>query len=191
MTHTLKLPLSDEQVRELKAGDVVLLSGTIHTGRDAVHRHLHSGGTLPCDLRNGIIYHCGPIIIRERDSWKVTAAGPTTSIREEPYMADLIAQYRFRAIIGKGGMGPRTLAACAQYGCVYLSAVGGAAQRLAKAVKKVNGVTGYDEFGAPEAVWELLVEDFPAMVTMDTHGTSLHSTVKTQSEERLAQLLEG
>ncbi len=183
------LPFTEADVRSLKAGEYVMLSGTIFTGRDAVHHYLHSGNTLPCDLDGAVVYHCGPVIIREGDRWKVTAAGPTTSIREEPYMAGLIRQYHLRGIIGKGGMGAQTLQACREHGCVYLHAVGGAAQRLAETVCEVRGVYGYDLFGAPEAVWELRVENFPVLVTMDTHGNSLHDTVEQHSRERLRELI--
>jgi len=185
----LDTPLAEADVRALRTGDAVLLSGVLFTARDAVHKYLHAGGTLACDFRNGVLYHCGPVTVREGDAWRVTAAGPTTSIREEPYMPELIARLGLRAIIGKGGMGEGTLVACRECGCVYLHAVGGAAQSLARCVERVIAVHGYDRFGAPEAVWELLVQDFPAMVTMDSHGNSLHADVARRSQQRLAELL--
>jgi fumarate hydratase class I len=180
-------PYTEEAIRTLKMGDMVLLSGVIYTGRDAVHKFLHEGGTPPVDLRGQIIYHCGPVVIKERGKWVVKAAGPTTSIREEPYQAHLIEQYGLRAVIGKGGMGPRTLEACAKFGCVYLHAVGGAAQVLAECVTEVLGVH-LEEFGSPEAIWAFRVQDFPAVVTMDAHGNSLHAAILEQSKERLKQL---
>src|SRR4030095_8242361 len=124
----LRTPLTEEQVRSLKVGDVVMVSGRAYTGRDAVHHHLMSHEPRG-DLRGSVIYHCGPVVARQPDGgWKVTAAGPTTSIREEPYQADIIKRYGVRAVIGKGGMGARTLAGLKEAGAVYLNAVGGAAQ---------------------------------------------------------------
>ena len=184
----LEQPFTEEKVRALKVGDEVLISGKIFTGRDAVHKYLHEGGELPpgLDVSNGIIYHCGPVVMKEGDSWKVTAAGPTTSIREEPYQADIIRKYAIRGVIGKGGMADKTLAACKEHGCVYLHAIGGAAQVLAENIKKVQNVHFLEKFGSPEAIWELDVEDFPAVVTMDSHGNSLHKEVLAQSQANLA-----
>jgi fumarate hydratase class I len=153
---------------------------------------LHDGGELPPEvkLRDGILYHCGPVVIKdENGQWRVTAAGPTTSIREEPYQADIIRKFGLRGVIGKGGMGERTLAACQEFGCVYLHGVGGAAQVLAECVKAVRGVYMMKEFGAPEAIWELEVENFPAVVTMDSHGSSLHKDVFASSQAELSRRL--
>jgi len=125
----------------------------------------------------------------EQGRWKVTAAGPTTSIREEPYQAQIIEQFGLRGVIGKGGMADRTLAACKQFGCVYLHAIGGAAQVLAECITAVRGVYLLEKFGAPEAIWELQVERFPAVVTMDAHGNSLHKEVFAASQQKLAGLL--
>jgi len=185
-------PFTEEKIRSLKVGDEVLITGTVFTGRDAVHKYLHEGGKLPpeVNLYNGIIYHCGPVVIKdEKGEWKVMAAGPTTSIREEPYQAQIIKEYSLRGIIGKGGMGERTLEACRQYGCVYFHAVGGAAQVLAECIKKVKGVYMMDKFGAPEAIWEFEVEDFPVVVTMDSHGRSLHKEIYELSAQELAKRL--
>src|SRR5688572_6965666 len=187
-------PIDEETIRSLRAGDEVLISGLLYTGRDAVHKYLHGGGTLPpgVDLSGGIIYHCGPVVVErmekqaggERRAFTVTAAGPTTSIREEPYQADIIRKFGLRGVIGKGGMGLKTLEACREYGAVYLHAVGGAAQVYAECIKGVEDVY-LEEFGSPEAVWALRVEDFPAIVTMDAHGNSLHATVQSRSLENL------
>lgn len=188
----LSAPFSEEKVRSLKVGDEVGITGILYTGRDAVHKYLHEGGQLPpeVNLRNGILYHCGPVVIKDdTGQWKVTAAGPTTSIREEPYQAEIIAKFGLRGVIGKGGMGAKTLAACQQHGCVYLHGVGGAAQVLAECVKKVRGVYMMEQFGAPEAIWELEVENFPAVVTMDSHGRSLHAEVLAASQAALATRL--
>jgi fumarate hydratase class I len=184
----LNAPLGEAEVRKLKVGDVVLVNGMLYTGRDEVHKHIHKGGDVPV-LQGGIIYHCGPVVLEEGGKYKVMAAGPTTSIREEPYQAQVIAKYGIRAVIGKGGMGARTLEACKKHGCVYLHAIGGAAQIYAQCVKEVKGVHLHKEFGSPEAVWHLVVQNFPAVVTMDAHGHSLHADVAEASKKELAAVL--
>jgi len=188
----LQTPLSDERVRELRVGDRVAITGIVYTARDAVHKHLATGGDLPggADLRGGVVYHCGPVAVRGDDGrWQIVAAGPTTSFREEPYQAEIIRKFGLRAVIGKGGMGSKTLEALRQYGCVYLHAVGGAAQVLAECVTAVQGVWFLDEFGAPEAMWKLVVKNFPAVVTMDANGNSLHELIRASSQTELARAL--
>jgi fumarate hydratase class I len=175
----LKPPVTEEQVRRLKVGDVVLISGLIYTGRDAVHHHLMQHDP-PVSLREQILYHCGPVVLKQNGGWKIDAAGPTTSIREEPYEADVIARYGVRAVMGKGGMGPKTLKALERYGAVYLNAIGGAAQYYSKCIEKVEGVDLLD-LGTPEAMWHLKVKEFPAIVTMDAAGHSLHAEVEDAS----------
>ncbi len=182
----LQAPISDEQIRALEVGDVVLVSGKMYTGRDAVHHHLMKHDP-PVDIRGGVLYHCGPVVVKEGEGWRVTAAGPTTSIREEPYQADIIKRYGVRVVIGKGGMGARTLAGLKESGAVYLNAVGGAAQFYARCINKVTGVS-LMEFGTPEAMWHLDVTDFPAIVTMDAHGNSLHKAIEDTSGTNLAQV---
>ena len=189
---SLTFPFTEAQVRALKVGEEVLISGVVFTGRDAVHKYLHEGGALPpgVSLRDGIIYHCGPVMMKQPDgSYKCTAAGPTTSIREEPYQWQIIRDFGVRGVIGKGGMGEKTLAACKEHGCVYLHAIGGAAQVLAECVKKVRNVYFAEEFGSPEAIWELEIENFPAVVTIDAHGNSLHKEVMAASSAALAERL--
>jgi len=182
----LRAPLTDEQVRALKVGDVVLVSGRMFTGRDAVHAHLMKHDP-PVDLRGGVLYHCGPVVAKTGDgNWRVTAAGPTTSIREEPYQADILKRYGVRVVIGKGGMGAKTLAGLKESGAVYLNAVGGAAQFYARCIDRVAGVS-LMEFGTPEAMWHLDVTDFPAIVTMDAHGNSLHRDIEQASGAVLAE----
>ena len=178
-------PLTEQSVRSLKVGDVVLLTGSIHTGRDALHSYLLRHES-PVDLRGGVIYHCGPVMLKENERWRVEAAGPTTSIREEPYQAEIIARFGVRAVIGKGGMGPQTSAALKEHGAVYLNAIGGAAQFYARTIARVLGVDFLEEFGVPEAMWHLETVDFPAIVTMDSQGNSLHAEVAADSKERLA-----
>ena len=202
-----RLPFSENDVRGLHLGESLRLSGRIYTARDAAHKRLaaqsergeasvraNSTGLAGCpylpDVTGGVLYHCGPVIVREDDGWRVTAAGPTTSIREEPYMPEVIRKYGIRAIIGKGGMGEGTKRACQEYGCVYLHAVGGAAQVIAACIRKVTNVYMLEEFGAPEALWELEVEDFPVIVTMDCHGNSLHEQILQESSAKLKELLE-
>ena len=188
----LSFPFTEEKIRALKVGDEVLITGVVFTGRDAVHKYLHEGGQLPpgVSLRDGIIYHCGPVVLKQPNgSWKATAAGPTTSIREEPYQGQIIRDFGVRGVIGKGGMGDKTLAACKEHGCVYLHAIGGAAQVLAECIKRVRNVHFYEKFGAPEAIWEFEVVDFPAVVTMDSHGQSLHKAVLAKSQAELAKRL--
>ena len=188
----LSSPFTEEKIRALKVGDEVLISCVVFTGRDAVHKYLDEDGKLPegVNLRDGILYHCGPVVMKDKQgNWRVTAAGPTTSIREEPYQAKIIKEFGIRGIIGKGGMGDKTIAACKEYGCVYLHAIGGAAQVLADCVKKVRNVYFMEEFGAPEAIWEFEVENFPAVVTIDANGNSLHKEVFAKSQAELAKQL--
>src|SRR5579862_1544533 len=182
----LRAPLTEEQVRALKVGDVVLVNGEMYTGRDAVHAHLMKHPP-PADLRGAVLYHCGPVMLKQGDEWTVKAAGPTTSIREEPYQGHVIRNYGVRAVIGKGGMGKNTLAAMKECGAVYLNAIGGAAQFYARRIDKVLDVN-LIEFGIPEAMWHLQVNNFVAIVTMDAHGHSLHADVEKETGEHLAEL---
>jgi fumarate hydratase class I len=184
----LDAPFTEEKMRALKVGQMVEISGLVYTGRDAVHKYLHDGGKPPVDLTDSIIYHCGPVVVEERGRWVVKAAGPTTSIREEPYQGPLMEQYGIRGVIGKGGMGPKTLEYCQKVGAVYLHAIGGAAQVLAERVTAVEGVHMLEEFGSPEAIWEFRVDRFPAVVTMDSHGGSLHREVMAMSRAALDEL---
>lgn len=184
----LDTPISEEQIRSLRVGDVVIVNGLIHTGRDALHHYLMDHDA-PVDLDGSVIYHCGPVMMKdEQGEWHVKAAGPTTSIREEPYQGDIMKKFGIRAVIGKGGMGPKTLKALQEHGGVYLNAIGGAAQFYAKCLKKVEGVDFLKEFGVPEAMWHLQCEGFAAIVTMDSHGGSLHAEVEESSLSMLARL---
>mgnify|MGYP001207578359 CR=1 FL=1 len=182
----LRPPLSEADMRALKVGDVVLITGECFTGRDAVHKHLMKNPP-PVDMHGAVLYHCGPVMLKEGEEWRIKAAGPTTSSREEPYQADVIRNYGVRAVVGKGGMGAKTLAALQECGAVYLNAIGGAAQYYARSVKKVKGVHLL-EFGIPEAMWHLDVENFIAIVTMDAHGNSLHADVEKETGARLEEM---
>ena len=182
----LEAPITDEKIRSVRVGDVVVINGLMHTGRDALHHHLLHHDS-PVDLQGQIIYHCGPVMLKGADgTWNVTGAGPTTSMREEPYQADIIAKFGLRAVIGKGGMGPKTLAGLQEHGAVYLNAIGGAAQYYAKCITGVEGVDLL-ELGVPEAMWHLRVNGFPTLCTMDAHGNSLHEKVETASLHELEQ----
>lgn len=182
-------PISEADIRSLRVGDVVILDGIIHTGRDALHKYLIDHDA-PVDLTGGVIYHCGPVMLKNPEGgWEVKAAGPTTSIREEPYQADIIKKFGIRAVIGKGGMGARTLQGLKEHGAVYLNAIGGAAQYYADCITGVEGVH-FMNFGVPEAMWHLRVKNFAAIVTMDAHGNSLHKDIEMDSLEKLAQFKE-
>ena len=190
-------PFTEDAVRALKAGDAVSVNGRIWTGRDRFHKHFADGGKLPVDFRNGALFHCGPVVVRVKNEkrrtgdgewWKVVAAGPTTSVRENPYEPNFIAATGVRLIIGKGGMDEHTLAACKKHGAVYLQAVGGAAALAAAAVKRVANVYLLEEFGAAEACWEFEMADFPCIVAMDSHGISLFDRVRTASQMRFSKL---
>jgi fumarate hydratase class I len=179
-------PLTEAQMRSLKVGDVALITGEMYTGRDNVHAYLMKNPP-PVDLHGAALYHCGPVMLQQDGKWMVKAAGPTTSIREEPYQAHVIREYGVRAVIGKGGMGAKTLAALKECGAVYLNGIGGAAQYYARTVEAVLDVN-LMEFGIPEAMWHIRVRNFAAIVTMDAHGNSLHADVEKATGEKLADL---
>ncbi len=183
----LTTPLTDAAVRALKVGDTVELSGRLYTGRDAVHHRLHHGEKPPVDLAGQVIYHCGPVMVKENDRYICKGAGPTTSSREEPYQWEVMRDHGIRGVIGKGGMGPKTLAGCKQYGCVYFHAIGGAAQVCAERISRVDGVDWLD-LGSPEAIWHLWCDKFPLIVTIDAHGNSLHADVLAASKTKLDAL---
>lgn len=209
-THHLTLPISEASIRSLEVGDSVYLSGVMVTGRDAAHKYMVETfirSTVVPDseedlyerlkvlLKEGVIYHCGPVVRRlslsesgGEDGWAFVAAGPTTSIREEVYEPEVIEHFGLRGVVGKGGMGRYTLRACQEYGAVYFHAVGGAASLIADSVQEVVAVYKKDAFGVPEAFWVIRVEDFPAVVTMDTHGRSIHEEVEAASREALRGL---
>lgn len=208
----MSLPISEEDIRSLEVGDTVFLSGIMVTGRDAAHKYLIETFIEPASpvpeeeravyeslkevLEGGVIYHCGPVVRRLQPSageteegWAFVAAGPTTSIREEVYEPRVIEHFGLRGVIGKGGMGPETLRACREHGAVYFHAVGGAASLIAAAVEEVLDVHKKDAFGVPEAFWVIRVKDFPVVVTMDTHGRSIHDAVETASKAALRELI--
>lgn len=179
-------PLTEAAVRALKVGDVVLIDGEMYTGRDAVHARLMKQDP-PVDLNGSVLYHCGPVMMKNGDRWEVKGAGPTTSIREEPYEAHVIGKFGVRAVIGKGGMGQKTLEALKEYGAVYLNGIGGAAQFYARTFEEVLGVH-WLELGVPEAIWHLKTHHFAAIVTMDANGNSLHADIEKETADRLEEL---
>ena len=202
----LTIPICDEAIRDLKVGETVLLSGVMMTGRDTVHKWMNdvfiSKKVQPTDddlavyeaikpiLESGIIYHCGPVVSGvETGDYKFLAAGPTTSIREEPYQADVMKHFNLKGVIGKGGMAAKTLKGCQETPAVYFHAIGGAASLIAQSVQKVLAVHKLD-FGVPEAMWVIGVKDFPVVVTMDSHGGSLHVVVEEKSQEVLEGLMQ-
>jgi fumarate hydratase subunit beta len=201
----INIPISQETIRSLKVGEPVALSGVMMTGRDAVHKwmvdtfikgtrqpqgdDLHVYEVIKTLLYEGLIYHCGPVVAGlDTRQYRFVAAGPTTSIREEPYQGDVLRHFNMRGVIGKGGMGAKTLAACQEVPAVYLHAIGGAASLIAQSITRVLDVFKLD-FGVPEAMWVIEVKDFPAVVTMDAHGASLHDLVEGQSRLALERLL--
>jgi fumarate hydratase class I len=190
----LELPIAEKAIRELRVGDEVEMSGPMVTGRDAAHKYLMKvdfDAEFGRMAKDTVLYHCGPVVSKEADgSWRFLAAGPTTSIREEPYEDKVIEKYGIRGVIGKGGMGPRTLAALQKYGCVYLHAIGGLAVVLAQCVTKVNGVHLLDKLGVPEAMWHIEVRDFPSVITMDSQGGSLHAIMDRDSAAIARTLME-
>jgi len=200
--HNLNIPISDDEITALQVGDQVSLSGIMTTARDAAHKFmietyirvdepaedLELYEELKKILDGGAIYHCGPVVAQQDGGWPFVAAGPTTSIREEVYEPEVIEHFNVKAVIGKGGMGPNTLQANQEHKAVYLSAIGGAASLIASAVTEVLAVYKKEEFGVPEAFWVIRVEDFPAVVTMDAHGRSIHDDVQAVSRQKLAEL---
>lgn len=205
MAAKLTIPIPDDAIRSLKVGDSVLLSGVMITGRDAVHKWIAdtfikknrqpSGDDLEVYealkplLNGGLIYHCGPVVAGlDTKQYRFVAAGPTTSIREEPYQGDVMRHFNLKGAIGKGGMGSKTLQACQEVPGVYFHAIGGAASLIAESVKKVLGVYKLD-FGVPEAIWVIEVENFPVVVTMDANGNSLHDVVRQNSKTVLDRLI--
>ena len=187
----LNIPISEEEIRKLNVGDEVYLSGIMVTARDAAHKLMHEEKPdfIRKYLENGVIYHCGPVIKKENGEYKFVAAGPTTSIREEPYEADVICEYKVRGVIGKGGMRERTMEGLKKCGAVYFHAVGGAGSLIASKVKRVVDVFKLEEFGTPEAFWVIEVEDFPVIVTMDSKGNSLHDKVLEESKKVYEDLI--
>jgi len=203
--HKINIPISDETIRSLKVGDPIVLNGIMLTGRDSVHKWMIDTfirktrdpqgddrqvyEAIKPLLKNSVIYHCGPVVSGlDTRQYKFVAAGPTTSIREEPYQAEVMQHFNVKGVIGKGGMGPKTLQGCQETPGVYFHAIGGAASYIAQSVTRVLDVFKLD-FGVPEAMWVIEVKDFPVVVTMDSHGQSLHAVIQELSNKVLQELL--
>jgi len=191
-TKVIKLhtPLKEQEIRKLNSGDLVELTGTIFLARDRVHKSLTEkiDEKFQAKLKNGVIYHCGPIAKKENGKWKILSAGPTTSTRMEEFEETMMEEYGIKAVIGKGGMKEKTLNALQNFGAIYLLAVGGTAALLAEKIVKVKNVFFLEEFGIPEALWEFEVKDFPLIVSMDSKGRSLHKEVLEESEKKLKEI---
>jgi len=190
---TINLPMTKDDVLSLKVGDLVLINGKLVTGRDEVHKFLFyekpSKKQIPFNLEGTILYHCGPIIKKTEKGFKLIAGGPTTSMRVEMYEYQIISNYGIRGIMGKGGMGRKTMNALKENGCVYLHTIGGSAVYLADRVKRVVDVWKLDEFGMTEAMWIFEVKEFPAIVTMDAYGKNLHEEIERRSYNALKKLV--
>ena len=194
MEYHLKTPVPEAEIRKLRMGDQVYVTGTVITARDEAHLkalELHEKGEEPPVEFEGVgIFHCGPIMRKENGEWTVVAAGPTTSARMEIFQDDFIETFRPAIIIGKGGMGDRTSKACQKHGCVYGAFTGGAALLAARGIKNVRDVFWLDELGMPECLWVYDVEDFgPMIVTIDTHGNNMTKNVKEQVTARMDKIL--
>lgn len=188
----LSTPITETVIRALKVGDEVLLSGKVILSRDIGHKFMveQKPEWLRPILEEAVIYHCGPVVAKNLDgTWRFVSSGPTTSIREEPYQSEVLETYRVRGVIGKGGMGKKTSDGLQKVGACYFHATGGAGALLAERVKRVVDVKMLEEFGSPEAFWIIEVEDFPLVVTMDSHGGSLHDEVLAASQARAKALI--
>lgn len=186
--YRISIPISEREARKLKAGDVVYVTGTLFTMRDAAHEKalalLAGGRKLPADLKKGAIYHCGPLMKKEKGEWAAVSAGPTTSARMEQFEDELMARTGVRLIVGKGGMGKRTAEALKRYGAFYCAFTGGCGVLAADAIKKVEGVYWLKELGMPEALWIFRVENFgPLIVAMDSHGNSIYCPKMLNTQE--------
>ena len=185
-------PLKEEDMRSLKIGDVIYITGDIFTSRDMGHlkiRELHENGKpLPKDFTGAAIFHAGPVCLKNEDgSWRLNVIGPTTSIRMEPH-ADVVGEIGVKAVIGKGGMEQGTLDACEKHGYVYLQAAPGCAAKLAKGIEGIVDVTWF-EMGMPEALWHLKAVEFgPLVVAMDTHQNSIYKNLKQAALKKLDEI---
>jgi tartrate/fumarate subfamily iron-sulfur-dependent hydro-lyase beta chain len=189
----LKTPIAEADVRKLKVGDVVYVSGEhIYTARDeAHHRALElakKGEKPPVDFEGSVVYHVGPVAMQKDGKWQIVAAGPTTSARIELFEDEFLRKFKARIIVGKGGMGPKTLAALKEVGAVYCSYTGGCGALAAKGLKEVRAYE-WQDLGMPEALWVITAEEFgPLLVTMDSHGNSIHDDMAKAVAARKSQV---
>jgi len=190
METVLTTPINETDARSLHVGDTIYVSGLMFTARDDAHHVLLDAAAkqeaLPVDPGQMALFHCGPVVEQKNGEWRVVSAGPTTSARMEMFEADFLDRFNTRLIIGKGGMGRRTLEALQRVGAVYTHFTGGAGALAARAVRWVPSVHWLEELGIPEAVWVLEVERFgPLTVTMDAHGQSVYDVLARTVEENM------
>ncbi len=187
MEYHEKTPIMD--ARKYKLRDVIYITGDIVLARDEAHKKLLEYGS-PLDLKGSVVYHCGPVVTKKDGEWKVVAAGPTTSIRMEIFEDEFIEKFHPAIIVGKGGMGAKTLKALKEYGAVYAAYTGGCGALAAERIKSVKEVYFLEELGIPEAVWVFNVEEFgPLVVAMDAHGNSYYKNVEEKAKKNLDSLL--
>ena len=187
MEYHEKTPILD--AKKYKLGDVIYITGEMVLARDEAHKKLLDEGA-PIDLKGSVIYHCGPVVTKKNGEWKVVAAGPTTSIRMEIFEDKFIEKFRPAIIVGKGGMGERTLKALEKFGAVYAAYTGGCGALAAERIKSVKEVHFLEELGIPEAVWVFQVEEFgPLVVTMDAHGNSIYDKIDENAKKNLERIV--
>ena len=187
MEYHEKTPILD--ARKFKVGDVIYITGEVVLARDEAHKKLLEEGS-PIDLEGAVIYHCGPVVMKKNGEWKVVAAGPTTSIRMEIFEDKFIEKFRPAMIVGKGGMGEKTLKALEKFGAVYAAYTGGCGALAAERIKSVKNVYFLKELGIPEAVWIFRVEEFgPLVVTMDSHSNSMHDKIDENAKRNIEKIL--
>jgi tartrate/fumarate subfamily iron-sulfur-dependent hydro-lyase beta chain len=195
MEYKLRTPVPEEDIRRLKTGDEVYVTGTIITARDEAHLKAlelyEQSEKPPVDFKGNGVFHCGPIMKKnKKGNWEVVAAGPTTSARMEIFQDKFIEAYKPAIIIGKGGMGDRTAKACQKYGCVYGAFTGGAALLAARGITKVKNVFWLEELGMPECLWVYDVKYFgPMIITIDTHGGNLTAKVAEKISKNKQKIL--
>lgn len=188
MEYRLSLPVGEEEILKIEAGDIIYIDGTVVTARDEAHKkalEMHERGEeLPVDFSKVAVFHCGPIVKKRDGEWEIVAAGPTTSSRMEIFEYDFIKAFGTRIIVGKGGMGEKTARACREFKAIYTAFTGGAAVLASNAIKRVKDVFWLDELGMPECLWVLEVENFgPLTVTIDAHGRNLTEEIKEKARK--------
>ncbi|MCE4607557.1 MAG: FumA C-terminus/TtdB family hydratase beta subunit [Caldisphaeraceae archaeon] len=185
----LRTPLKDEDIKKLKVEDIVYISGILVTARDEAHEMaletLGKGQSLPIDMKGLALYHCGPVAKKVNNTWRIIAAGPTTSMRMEGVEAEFIGKTGVKMVIGKGGMGEKTAESLKKHNAVYAVFTGGAGALAAERIKAVKEVYWLEELGIPEALWVFEVEEFgPLIITMDSYGNNYYKVRMDEIKER-------
>ena len=189
----LTTPISEDDARKLKVGDIVYVTGEhVYTARDEAHERalemFEKGEKPPVDFEGSVIYHVGPVAWQKDGKWQIVSAGPTTSIRMELFEDEFLRKYKARIIVGKGGMGAKTLAALKEVGAVYCSYTGGCGALAARGLKEVRAYE-WSDLGMPEALWVITAEEFgPLLVTMDAHGDSLHDVIDQRVKAKQSEI---